>query len=59
MTTQQDIAFETLLQRWSRHQDLRKQGAPFADLVASRARLDEARLDCARMAPALAAPVAA
>ncbi len=55
MTTQQNIAFETLLRRWNRHQDLRDQGAPIAELVSSLTDLDAARLECARKDVRLAA----
>lgn len=43
-TTIDDRSFGELLRRWNRHQDLRSEGAPIADLANSRAALDEARV---------------
>jgi len=44
MTTTQTAQFERLLKTWNQHQDLRQQGAPVADLFASRSKLEEVRL---------------
>lgn len=55
MTIQQNRAFTELLQTWSRHQDLRDAGAPIADLAASRAVLDDARLQAVRAVRRIAA----
>jgi len=33
-----------LLQAWNRHEDLRRDGAPIAELAASRAQLDMIRI---------------
>jgi len=49
MTTQQQNALKTLQSRWVRHQELRTGGAPVAELAASRAQLDRARLESARV----------
>jgi len=45
MTTSQNEQFERLLKTWNQHQTLRQQGAPVADLFASRAKLDDVRLE--------------
>lgn len=55
MTIQQNHEFTVLLQSWSRHQDLRDAGAPIADLAASRAVLDDARLHAVRAVRRIAA----
>ncbi|MDH3300112.1 MAG: hypothetical protein OES24_06360 [Acidimicrobiia bacterium] len=39
---------EDLLTRWNAHQDLRRSGAPVAELVDSRSRLDAVRLGMGR-----------
>lgn len=44
MTTHQDNEFQQLLKTWNEHQDLRHQGAPVADLFASRTKLEQVRL---------------
>ena len=43
MTTNQITQFEELLKTWNEHQDLRQQGAPVAQLFASRTKLDQVR----------------
>lgn len=48
MTTQQNQTFRALLQSWNSHQDARNVGASIAELAASRAKLDDARLQAAR-----------
>ena len=48
MTTQQNQTFLALLQSWGTHQDLREAQAPIAELAASRAALDTARLRATR-----------
>ncbi len=40
-----EARFDTLLNSWNQHQELRKEHAPIASLAASRVRLDTARLD--------------
>ncbi len=37
------VNFDRLLEAWNNHQDLRENGAPIAELAASRARLDMIR----------------
>jgi hypothetical protein len=48
MTTQQNQTFRALLQSWNIHQDARAGRVPIAELAASRAALDNARLQAAR-----------
>ena len=48
MTTQQNQTFRALLQSWNIHQDARAVRVPIAELAASRAALDNARLQAAR-----------
>ncbi len=45
MTNEQTAQFQELLKAWNEHQDLRQQGAPVADLFASRNKLDAIRTD--------------
>ena len=44
MTTPQTNAFDSLLEIWLEHQELRDSGASVAQLNASRLRLDNARV---------------
>ena len=44
MTTTQTNAFDTLLETWREHQELRDSGASVAQLHDSRLRLDNARV---------------
>ncbi len=44
MTTTQTNAFDSLLEIWREHQDLRDSGASVAQLNESRLRLDSARV---------------
>ena len=55
MTTEQNNAFNMLVESWAHHQDLRSSGAPIAELATSRFDLDAARLDAARSLAASAA----
>ena len=48
MTETQNHAFNTLLDAWNAHQDLRMNRAPFADLVASGQRLEAVRAEARR-----------
>ncbi len=41
--------YTRLVAAWSRHNDLRMNGAPISELVASRNRLDAMRLNAARL----------
>lgn len=44
MTALHNYAFDSLLTAWNDHQELRKRRATAAELIASRNRLDAARL---------------
>lgn len=49
MTIAQTTAFDALLSAWNAHQRLRTSGASTKELVASRDRLDHARVNAAML----------